>query len=144
MNKAILIGNLTRDPEVKQTPSGTMVTTFSIAVSRKYKNQDGNYDADFINIVTWRKLAELCGQYLAKGRKCSVIGRIQSRSYEDAAGQRRYITEIVADEVEFLTPKDNSFKTPDDSYAPPVPNNNRQSGDEDFMDLNDTDEIIPF
>ena len=105
MNKAILIGNLTKDPEVRTTPSGVTVCTFSIAVNRRGTNQAGERIADFFNIVAWRQLGELCGKYLAKGRKVSVIGEIQTRSYDAKDGSKRYITEIVADEVEFLTPK---------------------------------------
>ena len=105
MNKAILIGNLTKDPEVRSTPNGVTVCTFSIAVNRRGTNQAGERRADFFNIVAWRQLGELCGKYLAKGRKVSVIGEIQTRSYDAKDGSKRYITEIVADEVEFLTPK---------------------------------------
>ena len=105
MNKAILIGNLTKDPEVRTTPNGVTVCTFSIAVNRRGPNQAGERVADFFNIVAWRQLGELCGKYLAKGRKVSVIGEIQTRSYDAKDGTKRYITEIVADEVEFLTPR---------------------------------------
>lgn len=105
MNKAILIGNLTKDPEVRTTPSGATVCTFTIAVNRRYQNQSGERVADFLNIVAWRQLGELCGKYLAKGRKVSVIGEIQTRSYDAKDGTKRYITEIVADEVEFLSPR---------------------------------------
>ncbi len=105
MNKAILIGNLTKDPEVRTTPNGVTVCTFSIAVNRRGTNQAGERIADFFNIVAWRQLGELCGKYLAKGRKVSVIGEIQTRSYDAKDGSKRYITEIVADEVEFLTPR---------------------------------------
>ena len=105
MNKAILIGNLTKDPEVRTTPNGVTVCTFSIAVNRRGTNQAGERVADFFNIVAWRQLGELCGKYLAKGRKVSVIGEIQTRSYDAKDGSKRYITEIVADEVEFLTPR---------------------------------------
>lgn len=102
MNKCILVGNLTRDPELKQTPSGVSVCSFSIAVNRNYTNASGEREADFINIVTWRNLAENCGKYLAKGRKVAVCGQIQSRSYEDKDGNKRYVTEVVADDVEFI------------------------------------------
>ncbi|MBQ4611235.1 MAG: single-stranded DNA-binding protein [Clostridia bacterium] len=105
MNKAILIGNLTKDPEVRTTPNGVTVCTFSIAVNRRGTNQAGERVADFFNIVAWRQLGELCGKYLAKGRKVSVVGEIQTRSYDAKDGTKRYITEIVADEVEFLTPR---------------------------------------
>ncbi len=105
MNKAILIGRLTQDPEVRTTGSGTSVCTFRIAVNRRFPNQAGERVADYFTIVAWRQLGETCGKYLAKGRMVSVIGEIQTRSYDAKDGSKRYITEIVADEVEFLTPK---------------------------------------
>lgn len=105
MNKVILIGNLTKYPEVRATNNGTYVTTFSIAVNRKYKAQDGSQITDFFDIVAWRQLAELCGKYLEKGRKIGIVGELQTRSYESKDGTKRYVTEIVASEVEFLTPK---------------------------------------
>lgn len=117
MNKAILVGNLTRNPDVKTTQGGTAVTTFSIAINRKFKNQNGENEADFINIVTWRQLAEICGRYLHKGSKVSVCGRIQSSTYEDQNGNKRYKTEVVADEVNFLTPRGAN-----DGQSAPPPN----------------------
>lgn len=101
MNKALLIGNLTKDPELKTTQSGVSVCTFKIAVSRPYKRDE----TDYLNIVVWRGLAENCAKFLAKGRKVGIVGSIQTREYDDNNGQRRNITEIVADDVEFLTPK---------------------------------------
>lgn len=105
MNKVILIGNLSKPPELRTTNSGTSVCTFSIAVNRKYKAQDGSQITDFFDIVAWRQLAELCGKYLEKGRKIGIVGELQTRSYESKDGTKRYVTEIVASEVEFLTPK---------------------------------------
>lgn len=102
MNKCILVGNLTRDPELSQTQSGISMCRFSIAVNRTYANANGEREADFINIITWRGLAENCGKYLAKGRKVAVCGQIQTRSYEDKDGNKRYSTEVVADDVEFI------------------------------------------
>lgn len=102
MNKCILVGNLTRDPELTQTTSGVSMCRFSIAVNRSYANANGEREADFINIVTWRGLAENCGKYLAKGRKVAVCGSIQTRSYDDKDGNRRYATDVVADDVEFI------------------------------------------
>ncbi len=103
MNKCILIGNLTRDPELTTTASGVSLCRFSIAVNRAYANQNGEREADFFNIVTWRGLAENCSKYLSKGRKVAVVGNIQNRSYEDKDGNKRYSTDIVAEDVEFLT-----------------------------------------
>ena len=105
MNKVILVGNLTRDPELSETPSGIAVCRFSIAVSRDFSNAEGNREADFFNITVWRGRAEVCGKYLKKGNKVAVVGRLQTRSYDDKDGVKRYVTDIVADEVEFLTPK---------------------------------------
>lgn len=104
MNKAILIGNLTRDPEVRTTPSGVSVAGMTVATNRRYKDADGKQVTDFIPVVAWRKLADLCGQYLSKGKKVCVVGEIQTRSYIAEDGSKRYATEVVADEIEFLTP----------------------------------------
>lgn len=102
INKAFLIGRLTRDPELRYLPNGTSVTSFTIAVDRNYTNQQGERETDFIPIVVWRNLAETCAKYLTKGRLVAVLGRIQTRNYEAQDGTRRYVTEIVADEVQFL------------------------------------------
>ena len=104
MNKVYLIGNLTRDPEMRSTSTGIPVCNFSIAVNRRFKNaQTGQQETDFFNIVAWRQLAELCGRYLAKGRKVAVFGSIQTRTYEAQDGSKRSAFDIVADEVEFLS-----------------------------------------
>jgi len=105
MNKVILVGNLTRDPELSETPSGVAVCRFAIAVSRDYANADGTREADFFNITVWRSRAENCGKYLKKGSKVAVVGSLQTRSYEDKDGIKRNVTDIVANEVEFLSPK---------------------------------------
>ena len=105
MNKVILIGNLTRDPEQASTPNGVSVCKFAIAVSRDFANAEGNKETDYFNIITWRGLADNCGKYLKKGNKVAVVGTLQNRQYEDKEGVVRHITEIVASDVEFLTPK---------------------------------------
>lgn len=102
LNRVVLIGRLTKDPELRYTPTGTATTSFTLAVERPFKNQSGENEADFIQIVTWRKLAETCANYLAKGRLTAVEGRVQTRNYENNEGRRIYITEIVADNVRFL------------------------------------------
>lgn len=105
MNKIILIGNLTRDPEITTTNNGVSVCRFSLAVQRGFNsNQDANNGptADFFNIVVWRGLAENCHKFLKKGSKCCVVGRIQNVSYEAQDGSKRYTTEITANDVEFL------------------------------------------
>ena len=105
MNKVILVGNLTRDPELTETPSGVAVCRFSIAVSRDYANAEGNRETDFFNITVWRGRAENCGKYLKKGNKVAIVGSLQTRSYEDKDGIKRNVTDVVASEVEFLTPR---------------------------------------
>ena len=106
MNRIILIGRLTRDPELRFTPNGKAVCQFTLAVDRPFTNQEGNREADFINIVVWNKQGENCAQYLSKGRMAAVDGRLQIRSYEGNDGQRRYVTEVIADSVQFLSPKE--------------------------------------
>ena len=105
MNKVFLIGRLTRDPELRYTGNNTAVATFSIAVNRNFSNQQGEREADFINIVVWRKQAENVKNYLSQGSQVAIDGRIQTRSYDDNNGQKRYVTEVVADNVEFLGSK---------------------------------------
>jgi len=105
MNKICLVGNLTMDPELRSTGAGISVCTFNIAVNRRFANQQGEREADFIPIVTWRSLADNCARYLAKGRKVAVTGSLQTRRYEDKQGNKRTAFEVVADDVEFLTPK---------------------------------------
>ena len=104
MNKVYLIGNLTRDPEIRATQAGVTVCNFSIAVNRRYRNANGQQETDFFNIVAWRQLADLCGKYLTKGKKVAVTGSIQTRTYEAQDGSKRNAFDIVADEVEFLSP----------------------------------------
>ena len=108
MNKVLLIGRLTRDPELRYTGSNTAVATFSLAVNRNFANQQGEREADFINIVVWRKQAENVKNYLQQGSQVAIDGRIQTRSYDDNNGQKRYVTEVVADNVEFLGSKNSS------------------------------------
>lgn len=118
MNKVILVGNLTRDPELSETPNGVPVCRFAIAVSRDYANANGTRETDFFNITVWRGRAENCGKYLKKGNKVAVFGSIQTRSYEDKDGIKRNVTEIVANDVEFLTPKSAQTDAEDEGSAP--------------------------
>jgi single-strand DNA-binding protein len=114
-NKAFLIGNLTRDPELRYTPSGIPVTRFTIAVNR-FSGRKGeeaeegktNQDVDFINVVAWRRLAEICGEFLKKGRPVAVEGRLQIREYQDKQGEKRTMTEVIADNVQMLGRKPES------------------------------------
>ncbi len=103
MNKVILIGRLTRDPELRYTSSNVPSATFSLAVDRTFTNQNGEREADFINIVVWRKQAENVKNYLTKGSQVAIDGRIQTRSYDAQDGTKRYVTEVVADNVQFLS-----------------------------------------
>lgn len=102
MNKVFLIGNLTKDPELATTNSGVSVCRFTLAVTRNFSNADGERETDFLNIIVWRGQAENCHKYLKKGSKCAITGSIQTRTYEAQDGTKRYVTEIVADNVEFL------------------------------------------
>ncbi len=115
MNKCILVGNLARDPELTTTSNGVAVCRFSIAVSRRYANSDGERETDFLNIVVWRNLGENCHKFLKKGSKVGIVGNIQSRSYDATDGTKRYVTEIVAEEVEFLSTKAQDGEQPKSS-----------------------------
>lgn len=105
MNKIFLLGRLVRDPEVRVTPTERTVCTFTLAVDRPFSVKSGQREADFINIVTWNKTAELCGNSLLKGQMALVEGRLQIRSYDGRDGQKRWITEVIAERVEFIEPK---------------------------------------
>ena len=120
MNKAILIGRLAADPELRTTSSGVSVCQFRLAVSRRFANQQGVREADFIPIVVWRQQAETCARYLSKGRQCAVVGTIQTRSYDAQDGTKRYVTEVVAEEVEFLGWRDDRPAQMDDASAAPA------------------------
>ncbi len=102
LNNVVLIGNLTRDPELRYTPGGLPVATLRIAVNRNFTNQQGEIDTDYFNVVVWRNQAEKCAEYLSKGRQIAVTGRLQSRSWEGNDGQKRSTIEVVADRVVFL------------------------------------------
>jgi single-strand DNA-binding protein len=103
LNRVILVGRLTKDPELRYTPAGVAVTQFTLAVARNFANQQTKEkEADFINIVTWRQLAETCANYLRKGRLTAIEGRLQVRNYDNAEGRKVYVTEVIADNVQFL------------------------------------------
>ena len=150
MNKVYLIGNLTRDPEMRSTSAGIPVCNFSIAVNRRFKNaQTGQQETDFFNIVAWRQLAELCSRYLVKGRKVAVFGSIQTRSYEAQDGSKRTAFDIVADEVEFLS-SPNAGSAPSSDYhaaVSPAPVQRQQASsyapaDSGFTQVDDDE--LPF
>jgi single-strand DNA-binding protein len=109
VNKVILVGNLGKDPELRYTPSGTAVATFSLATTERYKDREGQKQekTEWHNIVAWRQLAEICGKFLHKGKQVYIEGKIQTRSYDDRDGNKRYITEIVVDQMQMLGSKDD-------------------------------------
>ena len=119
MNKAILIGNLANDPESRTTASGISQCTFRLAVQRRFANAQGVREADFLTIVCWRQTADFCSRYLSKGRKVAVEGSIQTRSYDAQDGTKRYVTEIIADNVEFVGSREEGSRGGD--YAPAAP-----------------------
>lgn len=105
MQEFICVGNLSKDPETGATPSGVSVCKFSIAINRNFTKKDGTRDVDFFNVVTWRNLADNCAKFLQKGNKVAIVGKLQNRQYEAKDGTKRNVTEIIAEQVEFLTPK---------------------------------------
>ncbi|MGM0688601.1 MAG: single-stranded DNA-binding protein [Bacillota bacterium] len=120
LNQVVLIGRLTHDPELRYTAGGGIpVTTFSLAVDRPFTNQQGERETDFIKIVTWRKQAESCANYLKKGSLVGLTGRLQIRSYEDNEGVKRKVTEVVADNVRFLDRGRSSEQKETDNYGNP-------------------------
>ncbi|MDR0849889.1 MAG: single-stranded DNA-binding protein [Christensenellaceae bacterium] len=138
MNKVILVGNLTKDPELSTTNSGINYCRFTVAVQRRFNNAQGEREADFIPIVVWRAQAENCHKYLKKGSKAGVVGTIQTRSYDAQDGSKRYVTEVLADEVEFLSSKGSSGG---EGYSAPKNTNS----DNDVTDLQPIeDDTMPF
>jgi len=142
LNRVILIGRLTRDPELRYTPSGVAVASFSLAVDRHFKNAQGEREVDFINIVVWRQLGENCANYLSKGKLAAVDGRLQIRSYDAKDGTKRTVAEVIAEDVRFLSPRDSSEgsaapRTASKSGTMPI-----ADGSDDLSSL--SDEEIPF
>lgn len=123
LNKAMIIGNLTRDPELRTTPNGISVTSFGVATNFVWKDTSGERQerVEFHNVVAWRKLAEICGQYLHKGSKVYIEGRLQTRSWDDQSGNKKYMTEIITDNMIMLDSKgSNQNPNPASPPAPPV------------------------
>lgn len=127
LNRAILTGRLTRDPELRYTTSGTAVVQTTIAVDRQFKNQQGEREADFINLVIWRKAAENFANFTHKGSLVGIDGRIQTRTYENKQGQRVYVTEINVDSFSLLEPRQENNQQPNNNYSSQAPNNNATS-----------------
>jgi len=119
MNKVILIGNLAADPESRTTQSGIAQCTLRLAVQRRFANQQGVREADFFTVVCWRQTAEFCSRYLSKGRKIAVEGSLQTRSYDAQDGSKRYVTEVIADNVEFCDSRPDGARPRTDN-PPPV------------------------
>ena len=140
MNKVFLIGNLTRDPEFRETPSGVPMCRFTIAVNRNYKNADGERQTDFFNCTAWRVTAETISRYTKKGNKVAVTGSIELRDYEDNQGARRTAVDVIVQDFEMLTPRDNSNGFDDVADAP------RQSAPKKkpMLQAMDDDSDIPF
>jgi len=159
LNKAILMGRLTRDPEIRYTQSNTPVTSFTVAIDRSFKSRDGERETDFINCVAWRTTAEFVSKYFTKGKMIVVVGSIQTRKYNDKDGNSRNAVEVVADEVMF-----GESKRDGDSggsyggqgggrYAPPAREGSQMGGYDapssqlpagDFADIGDDDDELPF
>ena len=118
-NKVILIGNMTSDPELKQTQGGVSVCSFSIAVNRRFAKDEGQQNVDYINIVAWRQQAEFVSRYFKKGNPILICGQIQTRSWNDNQGQKRYATEVIAEEVSFVAPANQNMQKP--TQTPPNP-----------------------
>ena len=153
LNQVVIVGRLTKDPELRYTGSNIAVATFSLAVNRNFQNQNGEREADFINIVVWRKQAENVKNYLIQGSQVAIDGRIQTRSYDDQDGKKRYVTEVVADNVEFLGSK-SSNKGSNDVMDNPFQVENEVDlkttdvKDDPFKDFGDeikiSDDDLPF
>ena len=136
MNRIILIGNVSTDPEQRTTPNGKSVCSFNLAVNRKYSNADGDRQTDFFRINAWGKLGDSCAKYLTKGRKVAVSGELQARMYDARNGQQRLALDVQADEVEFLSPAENAQSKPAKSSKPAQPD------EPDFSDIDTGD--LPF
>ncbi|MCI2896230.1 single-stranded DNA-binding protein [Staphylococcus hominis] len=153
INRVVLVGRLTKDPEFRTTPSGVDIATFTLAVNRNFTNAQGEREADFINIIVFRKQAHNVSNYLSKGKLAGVDGRIQSRSYENQEGRRIFVTEVVADSVQFLEPK-NSNGGQQDTYQQQMQSqtqrgqNTKPQGQDPFSNANGpidiSDDDLPF
>jgi len=163
LNRVILIGRLTKDPELRYTPQGVAVTQFTLAVDRSFSGNREEREADFIPIVTWRQLAETCANYLRKGRLAAVEGRMQVRNYENNEGRRVYVTEVIADNVRFLESanrqggggqgRDDSSGTPSGGYGAGSSNRSSRTGSngnnsdpfaDDGRPIDISDDDLPF
>lgn len=143
LNRIVIIGRLCADPELRYTPNGVAVTTFTLAVDRQFKNQNGETETDFINVVTWRGLAENCANYLKKGKLAAADGRLQIRSYDNNEGKKVYVSEVVADNVRFLEKADNAQTNQNTNTGQSEkPSDDPFANDGKPIDLSDDD--LPF
>lgn len=151
MNQVQLVGNICRDPEYRTLQSGVTCCQFTVACQRKFKNAQGQYDADFINCVAWRQTADFINRYFIKGNKIGLVGTLQTRSYDAQDGTKRYVTEVIVENVEFVAPRQDSGS----SYGSPPPAQQRQQpqqrneqqrmdmASQGFQEVEDDDEL-PF
>ncbi len=158
LNRVILVGRLTRDPDLRYTPSGIAVANFTVAVNRPYRNQQGEQEADFVNCVVWRKTAENLASYMKKGSLIGVEGRIQTRSYEGQDGKMVYVTEVLAENIQFLEPRGvsqqrqqadysgGSFQHQAQSPPPSQPTQEQPSNpfEQDGEQIDISDDDLPF
>jgi len=161
LNRVVLVGRLTKDPDLRYTPNGVAVANFTIAVNRPFNSQQGGKDADFINCVVWRRAAENLANFMKKGSQVGVDGRLQSRSFDNSEGKRVFVTEVVADSVQFLESKggnnnqnnnsqSNNYNNNNNHYNDPYSNNQSQGNNQedpfsnngDPIDISDDD--LPF
>lgn len=139
MNKCVIIGRLTKEPEVKNTSNQVTVCTFTVAVDRKFKDSNGQRQADFINCVAWRQTATFISQYFHKGSRIGLTGSIQTRTYEDKNGDKKFITEVVVDEAEFVESLNSSAQT-----KPANTNNDLNEDDYEFVSEDDVNDTLEF
>ena len=141
MNKIILTGRLTKDPELTTTPNGISVTKFALAVQRRYTNEAGERECDFINCVAWRTLADTVHKYCKKGVKIGIVGEVQTRNYEAQDGTKRYVFEVIANDIEFLTPKS---ETQDTEQLQPIEDQTNPFESQEQTKLIPNDDSLPF
>lgn len=149
LNKVILMGRITRDLELKYTQNNTAVCSFSVAVDRRFARQGEERQTDFINVVAWRQQAEFVAKYFGKGRMINVVGSLQTRSWDDQNGQKRYVTEVVADEINFCgdsrpSGDNNMQQSSQPAYSNPAPQYNNSPSQTDGFEPIDIDDDLPF
>ena len=142
INRVILVGRLTKDPEYRQTPNGIDIANFTLAVNRNFKSKNGEQQADFINVVVFRNQAQNVNNYLSKGSLAGVDGRIQSRNYENNEGRRVFVTEVVADNVQFMDSKGNNQQNNQSQQQGQAPAGNNPFANDNNANIDDDD--LPF